>query len=356
MFKYISLFVFLLLVGFGNAQTDTTIYQVVEQMPRFPAACEALDTTIVYKQQCSNQAMLEYVYQRVVYPQEAINENIQGTAVITFVVEKDGLISQPKIVRDLGAGTGLAALSVVLKMQEEKLRWVPGKQQGEAVRVQFNLPVKFKLKDPDPFLIIGRDTVYTLFEKSLDFKGGAEALQTYLDAALDYPTSGNDSCQMGQIDIQVLVEGDGDVRILDLTDYNDLGFDFWYSAIDAATSTYGNWEPATYQGRNVNAAFDLSLSFLPTVASCSSQVDAFITAREVADAGVVLFNEGKIEEGIAKMTEAVTAFPNDAQLRMTRGQAYLNNSQLAEACEDLTIARRIALVDWYDAMLPLICR
>jgi hypothetical protein len=356
MFKYISLFVFLLLVGFGNAQTDTTIYQVVEQMPRFPAACEALDTTIVYKQKCSNQAMLEYVYQRVVYPQEAINENIQGTAVITFVVEKDGLISQPKIVRDLGAGTGLAALSVVLKMQEEKLRWLPGKQQGKAVRVQFNLPVKFKLKDPDPFLLVGRDTVYTEFEKSLDFKGGAEALQAYLDTALDYPTSGNDSCQMGQIDIQVLVEGDGDVRILDVTDYNDLGFDFWYSAIDAATSTYGNWEPATYQGRPVNAAFDLSLSFLPTVETCTTQVDAFITAREVADAGVVLFNEGKIEEGMAKMTEAVNAFPNDAQLRMMRGQAYLNNSQLAEACEDLTIARRVSLVDWYDSVLPLICR
>ncbi|WP_367391213.1 energy transducer TonB [Lewinella sp. LCG006] len=356
MFRYISLFVVLGLASLVNAQTDTTIYQVVEQMPRFPSACEARDTTVEYKQKCANQAMLEYVYQRVVYPQEAINENIQGTAVITFVVEKDGLISQPKIVRDLGAGTGLAALSVVLKMQEEKLRWLPGKQGGEAVRVQFNLPVKFKLKDPDPFLLVGRDTVYTTFEKPLDFKGGPEALQTYLDSALDYPTSGNDSCQMGQIDIQVLVEADGNVRILDLTDYNDLGFDFWYSAIDAATSTYGKWESATYNGRNVNAAFDLSLSFLPTTETCSTKVDAFITAREVADAGVVLFNEGKIDEGLAKMTEAVTAFPKDAQLRMLRGQAYLNNSQLSEACEDLTLASRIALVDWYDAVLPLICR
>ncbi len=356
MFKYIFLSIFLFSVGFINAQTDTTIYQVVEQMPRFPAACEALDTTLTYKQQCSNQAMLEYVYQRVIYPQEAINDNIQGTAVITFVVEKDGLISQPQIVRDLGAGTGLAALSVVLKMKEDGIRWIPGKQQGKAVRVQFNLPVKFKIKDPDPFLLVGRDTVYTQFDKALEYKGGAEALQTYLDSALDYPTSGNDSCQMGQIDIQVLVEADGDVRVLDVTDYNDLGFDFWYSAIDAATSTYRNWEPATYQGRAVNAAFDLSLSFLPTAETCSNRIDAFITAREQADAGAVLFNEGKIEEGIAKMTEAVTAFPNDAQLRMMRGQAYLNNSQLAEACEDLSIARRVALVNWYDSVLTLICR
>lgn len=356
MYKYIFLFGFLLMVGLLNAQTDTTIYKVVEQMPRFPAACEALDTTLVYKQKCANQAMLEYVYQRVIYPQEAIDENIQGTAVITFVVETDGRISQPQIVRDLGGGTGIAALGVVLQMKEESLRWIPGKQQGKAVRVQFNLPVRFKIKDPDPFILIGRDTVYTEFEKALDFKGGAEALQTYLDTALDYPTSGNDSCQMGQIDIQVLVEADGDVRILDVTDFNDLGFDFWYSAIDAATSTYGDWEPATFQGRKVNAAFDLSLSFLPTIATCTEKVDDFITAREVADAGAVLFNDGKIEEGIAKMTEAVIAFPNDAQLRIMRGQAYLNNSQLAEACVDLSLAKRIALVNWYDSVLTLICR
>ncbi|WP_020535318.1 energy transducer TonB [Lewinella cohaerens] len=356
MYKYIFLFGFLLMVGLLNAQTDTTIYKVVEQMPRFPAACEALDTTLVYKQKCANQAMLEYVYQRVIYPQEAIDENIQGTAVVTFVVETDGRISQPQIVRDLGGGTGIAALGVVLQMKEESLRWIPGKQQGKAVRVQFNLPVRFKIKDPDPFILIGRDTVYTEFEKALDFNGGAEALQTYLDTALDYPTSGNDSCQMGQIDIQVLVEADGDVRILDVTDFNDLGFDFWYSAIDAATSTYGDWEPATYQGRKVNAAFDLSLSFLPTIATCTQKVDDFITAREVADAGAVLFNDGKIEEGIAKMTEAVTAFPNDAQLRIMRGQAYLNNSQLAEACVDLSLAKRIALVNWYDSVLTLICR
>ncbi len=356
MYKYISLFGFLLIVGSVVAQTDTTIYKVVEQMPRFPSACEALDTTLVYKQKCANQAMLEYVYQRVIYPQEAIDENIQGTAVITFVVETDGRISQPQIVRDLGGGTGIAALGVVLQMKEESLRWIPGKQQGKAVRVQFNLPVRFKIKDPDPFILIGRDTVYTEFEKALDFKGGAEALQVYLDTALDYPTSGNDSCQMGQIDIQVLVEADGDVRILDVTDFNDLGFDFWYSAIDAATSTYGDWEPAIYQGRKVNAAFDLSLSFLPTIETCTQKVDDFITAREVADAGAVLFNDGKIEEGITKMTEAVTAFPNDAQLRIMRGQAYLNNNQLAEACVDLSLAKRIALVNWYDSVLTLICR
>lgn len=337
------------------AQTDTTIYKVVEEMPRFPTVCETLDTTIAVKQQCANQGMLAYVYERVLYPQEAINENIQGTAVVAFVVEKDGSITQPTIVRDLGGGTGLAALSVVLGMQEQNLRWVPGRQNGEVVRVQFNLPVRFRLRDPDPFILVGRDTVYTIYDEPLKFEGGAEALQAFLDDALDYPSSGIDSCQLGQMDVQVLVEGDGNVRILDVTDYNDLGFDFWYAAIDAATSTYGNWTPAVYEGRSVNSALDLSLSFLPSVESCANTVEAYTAARIAADEGLALIEEEQTEAGLAKLTEAVEAFPLDSQLLMARGQAFLNNNQLAEACQDLSLARRIALVNWFDNVLSLIC-
>ena len=337
------------------AQGDTTIYKVVEEMPRFPSSCETLDTTAIAKQACANQAMLQYVYQRVVYPQEAINENISGTAVGTFEVEKDGSITQPSIARDLGGGTGLAALGVVLGMQEQNIKWRPGRQNGEVVRVQFNLPVRFRLQDPDPYVLVGLDTVYTQYDEALQFEGGGEALQAYLDEVLRYPSSGNDSCLIGQIDIQILIEGDGDVRILNITDYNDLGPDFWYNSIDAATSTYGQWTPAVYEGRPVNSALDLSLSFSPTVETCSFTVDAYIDARTKAEEGAKLYNEGDAEAGIVKMTEALEVFPNDGQLLIARGQAYLNNNQLAEACEDLKKARRITLVNWFDNILQLIC-
>ncbi len=354
--KLLHVIALMLLSVASWSQADTTIYKVVEEMPRFPSICETLDTTIAVKQQCANQAMLAYVYERVLYPQEAINENIQGTAVISFVVEKDGSITQPSIMRDLGGGTGLAALGVVLGMQEQALRWVPGRKNGEVVRVQFSLPVRFRLRDPDPFVLVGRDTVYTIYDEALSFEGGAEGLQAFLDEALDYPTSGNDSCQIGQMDIQVLVEGDGNVRILNVTDYNDLGFDFWYSAIDAATSTYGNWTPAVYEGRSVNSALDLSLSFLPTIETCANTVEEYTAARVVADEGLQLIEDEQVEAGFAKLTEAVDAFPNDSQILMARGQAYLNNNQLSEACEDLSKARRIALVDWFDNILSLICK
>ncbi|MEL7424260.1 MAG: energy transducer TonB [Bacteroidota bacterium] len=353
--NFLLLFALLLSVVSTWAQEDTTIYKVVEEMPRFPSSCETLDTTIMAKQACANQAMLQYVYQRVIYPQEAINENISGTAVVTFVIEKDGSITQPSIARDLGGGTGLAALGVVLGMQEQGIKWRPGRQNGEIVRVQFNLPVRFRLQDPDPYIMVGADTVYTTYDEALQFEGGAEALQTYLDEVLKYPNSGNDSCLIGQIDIQILIEGDGNVRILNITDYNDLGPDFWYNSIDAATSTFGQWTPAVYEGRSVSSALDLSLSFSPTVETCSLTVDAYIEARTKAEEGAKLYNEGEAEAGLALMTEALEVFPNDGQLLIARGQAYLNNNQLAEACEDLKKARRITLVNWFDNILPLIC-
>jgi protein TonB len=66
--------------------------------------------------------------------------------VIQFVVEKDGKIADPRIVRDIGAGCGEEALRVVEMMNGMSERWTPGKQRGRPVRVQFTLPVRFRLE------------------------------------------------------------------------------------------------------------------------------------------------------------------------------------------------------------------
>ncbi|PKP34305.1 MAG: energy transducer TonB, partial [Bacteroidetes bacterium HGW-Bacteroidetes-15] len=66
----------------------------------------------------------------------------QGTVYVTFVVEPNGSISNVKLLRDIGGGCGTEAIRVVKAMP----KWQPGKQRGKAVRVQFNLPVKFILQ------------------------------------------------------------------------------------------------------------------------------------------------------------------------------------------------------------------
>ncbi len=106
---------------------EEEIFTVVENDPEFPGGMEAL-----YK----------YLAQNIKYPQLARENNITGKVYITFVVERDGSIANPKVLRDIGGGCGQEAIRVVKSMP----KWTPGKQRGKSVRVQFNLPVNFSLQ------------------------------------------------------------------------------------------------------------------------------------------------------------------------------------------------------------------
>ncbi|MDL2314922.1 energy transducer TonB [Bacteroidales bacterium OttesenSCG-928-C19] len=83
-----------------------------------------------------------YLAENIKYPQLAKETNVQGRVFVTFVVERDGSVSNVRILRDIGAGCGAEAVRVVKAMP----KWTPGKQRGKAVRVQYNLPVMFTLQ------------------------------------------------------------------------------------------------------------------------------------------------------------------------------------------------------------------
>lgn len=108
-------------------QADGEVANVVEVDPEFPGGMEAL-----YK----------YLAENIHYPEQAKNDQIQGRVVISFVVEKDGGISDAKVVRGIGGGCDEEALRVVNAMP----KWTPGKMRGEVVRVNFHLPITFKLQ------------------------------------------------------------------------------------------------------------------------------------------------------------------------------------------------------------------
>lgn len=69
----------------------------------------------------------------------------EGQAVVTFIVERDGYISEINIAREIGDGCGQAAVKVVESMNDMLDRFIPGRQRGRPVRVFYTLPVKFKL-------------------------------------------------------------------------------------------------------------------------------------------------------------------------------------------------------------------
>jgi protein TonB len=129
------------------APEEEEIFKVVEEAPRFPG-CEDL-ATIQEKQACANKKLLEFIYKNITYPGIARENNIEGTAVVRFVVDRDGKVSDVQVIREIGGGCGEEAVRVVKLMNEMPQRWSPGKQRGRPVKVYFTLPVKFMLKvDP----------------------------------------------------------------------------------------------------------------------------------------------------------------------------------------------------------------
>ncbi|MCG8329516.1 MAG: TonB family protein [Chitinophagales bacterium] len=358
-----NLFAALILMSFlttnliAQETGDTTIYKALEEMPRFPVVgCEDMDTTLAVKNQCAQQAFLSFVYSNIQYPLEARQNGNEGTVVATFVVEKNGTVTNPSIVKDIGGGTDLEVLRIINGMRQAGIQWIPGMREGNPVRAQVVLPVKFKLEEALPYVLVGNDTIYTVHEQALSFEGGDEALQTYLTERLNYPKSWEESCKLGRIELQLLIRANGDVRILDMIDYNNLGFDFWYEAVDAATSTIGKWTPAVYEGRPVAAAYNIILPFMPDENKCKDAIDTYELANQIAQEGANLYSEGETDAGIEKLSQAVEMMPENANFRLMRGQAYLDLNRFEEACEDLQIARSIALVNWYDGVLPIICK
>lgn len=338
------------------AVQDTIIYDIVDEKPRFPTICERYDTTAAAKDECSELALMTYINQRALYTAEAREKGISGMAVVSFVVEKNGFISMARILRDPGANLGVSALRSVIGMANE-VRWIPAIKEGKPVRYQYVLPVRFRIEEPKPYVVSGRDTIYTDLTKPLEFVGNDGQLGAYLSSSINYPKSGEDSCRTGQLDIQILVRPDGRVDVQDILDYNDLGTDFTFEAINVVTSSIGKWSPAEYEGKKVTSAYDLSFSFAPTTEGCKETVAAYNEAINSINEGQVLLQDTlTIDEGLAKLDLAVEAFPADGRFRILRGQARMDNNRLDGACEDLRLAKQIALIDWFDGVLPLICR
>ncbi len=117
---------------------DDVIFVNPLEFPRFPG-CEDLDISQNEKKKCAEEKMNEFIYANLKIPEIAQQIRIEGMAVVSFIVDKEGNIVEPKILRDIGGGFGEECLRVVASMPQ----WIPGKQYGEPVRVQLNLPIRF---------------------------------------------------------------------------------------------------------------------------------------------------------------------------------------------------------------------
>lgn len=106
---------------------DDTIHDYVEKPPSFPGG---------------EAELLKFLQANIKYPPLAKESNIQGRAILSFIVNKRGEIEDIKVIKDIGGGCGKEAVRVVGTMP----KWNPGEQNGHPVKVKYTLPVLFRLE------------------------------------------------------------------------------------------------------------------------------------------------------------------------------------------------------------------
>ena len=108
-------------------EEETKVFDVVEVMPTFPGG---------------QQALFEWLSKNIKYPVVAEENGVQGRVIVTFVVERNGSITDVQVAKSVDPSLDKEAVRVVKAMPH----WIPGKQNGSAVRVKFTVPVTFRLQ------------------------------------------------------------------------------------------------------------------------------------------------------------------------------------------------------------------
>lgn len=188
------------------------VFTVVEEMPEFPGA---------------QSALLKYLSESIKYPVVAQENGIQGRVSCSFVVQKDGSITDIEVIRGVDPSLDKEAIRVIQAMP----KWKPGRQRGKEVAVKYTVPVTFRLekeKDHSTQAAVKKiqqaitrfDTsgkIYTVVDRMPEFPGGGSALLTYLARNIKYPVDAQENGIQGRVSCSFTIGTDGalnDVQVI----------------------------------------------------------------------------------------------------------------------------------------------
>ena len=250
---------------------NDSIYQTVDEMPEFPGG---------------EKALMDYVSNNVKYPQKAKDKNIAGRVFVGFVVEKDGSVSNVKVLRAIGGGCDEEAVRVIKGMP----KWKPGKQKGEFVRVSYQIPIMFKLgqtndeyKTTVKTVIAGdgdysckastatvpdnpakekmqpdKNGVYQIVEEMPVFPGGEQALMDYVSKNVVYPNEAQEKGISGRVFVSFIVEKDGSVNEVEVVRGIGGGCDEESVRVVKAMP---KWNPGKMKGETVRVSYMMPINF-----------------------------------------------------------------------------------------------
>ncbi|MBO6586873.1 MAG: energy transducer TonB [Gracilimonas sp.] len=138
--KSIQLFSFVIALAVVTSANAESISDYVENTAFEIAADDSAKIYDVVDQMPEIEGGIKEVYNNIKYPRAAISGRIEGRVFVKFVVDENGNVKNPTVIKDIGAGCGEAAVEGI-----KKVKFTPGKLNGQPVKVYYTLPVSFKI-------------------------------------------------------------------------------------------------------------------------------------------------------------------------------------------------------------------
>ena len=240
---------------------NNPVFEVVEIMPEFPDG--------------GMSRLMRFLTKNIQYPINAQKNHTQGRVTVQFVVNKDGSISEPKIIRGVDPDLDGEAIRVISLMP----KWKPGMQKGQPVRVKYTVPVMFRLSDDgqkeeykpipkiDETVVVGyaskqapaeEDPVFEVVENMPEFAGGMGGLMQYLSKNIKYPVEAQKAGIQGRVIMQVIIDKNGNVTNPKVTQPVDPLLD---TEAIRVTASMPKWKPGTQRGMPVNVKYTFPIVF-----------------------------------------------------------------------------------------------
>ena len=187
-------------------RAEEQVFTVVEKMPEYPGG---------------QKALLKYLASSVKYPESAMRNGIEGRVSCSFIVRKNGSITDAEVIRGVDPALNAEALRIINAMPE----WSPGEQRGKAVNVKYTVPVTFRLANKQKASVSGMpvkgiDTsgrIFTVVERMPEFPGGQSSLLRYLAQKIKYPVIAQENGIQGRVSCSFVIGTDGalsDVKVI----------------------------------------------------------------------------------------------------------------------------------------------
>lgn len=165
------------------------VFRVVEVMPKFPGG---------------DAELLKFIAKNVKYPQESQNKGEQGRVICSFVVTKDGTLTNYKVIRGISPALDQEAVRVLQMMP----RWTPGTQRGEPVAVKYTVPITFRLKSP---VEEAKEETLTVVDVMPQYPGGDRELLKFIAQSIKYPTDAQEAGVQGRVICSFVVDKKGNI-------------------------------------------------------------------------------------------------------------------------------------------------